>query len=123
MLQLPGAQSRETQTDGQMWPDGQAGGPTELEPTPSANMLCLSLLCRLWGWMRPLLHISSKQMCTLAAWLAKSEHYIWNSQCGSHSMETINPGFTWGLQHRLSILFTSRPGYITGSLQTSCNTN
>lgn len=53
-----------------------------------------------------------------------SECHIWNSQCGSHCLETINPEFTWGLQHRLSILFTSRPlpGPTTGSLQTSRNT-
>lgn len=40
-------------------------------------------------------------------------------------METINPGFIWGLQHRLSILFASRPlpEHITDCLQTSCKTN
>lgn len=70
MLQLLLAQSRKTQTDGLMWTDGQAGGPTKRElPCPSlVNVLSLtySLGSGVGGDL--FFHISSKaDVCT--GWL------------------------------------------------------
>lgn len=109
MLQLPETQSREIQTDGQMWTDVQAGSPVEPLPLLPLPAYYVCFLLRLWGWRRPLFFISApEQIYALAGWLCRVKRHIWNSQFGSHSMETINPGFTWDLQHKLSILLASR---------------
>lgn len=85
---------------------------------PSVNVLCLSLLPRLWGWVRPPFRISSKADVYTGCLALQGQSVTSGTPCGSHRMEITNPGFTWGLLHRLSILFAS--SLCQGPLRASC---
>lgn len=55
---------------------------------PSVNVLCLSLLPRLWGWVRPLFHIISKADVYTGCLALQGQCHIWNAvwkpQNGNH---------------------------------------
>lgn len=88
MLQLPGAQSSETQTVGQM----ARLVAQQSYNSPSANGLCLGLLSRLWvsgERGEPLFASAPKQMYALAGWLCRVrvphlELPVWEPQHTNH---------------------------------------
>lgn len=72
---------------------------------PSVNVLCLSLLPRLWGWVSPLFRISSKADVHTGCGLCRLR-VTSGTPRGSHRMGSTTRVYR-GLLHRLSVLCAS----------------